>query len=61
MFFYQTPTYYNSPERHPYHRAMFVHYNEPSYPAYPSYRSNSAGSVFAAGDTIAAGTYLRGL
>lgn len=67
MIFYQTPSFYNQPQqRYPYHQAMFVQYSQP--PQYPSYRSYQGTppqangvSAFASGDTIAAGTYLKGL
>lgn len=49
MVFYQMP-YYN-----PYHQAMLVHYSPPSF-------GRSAGtSAFATGDTVAAGTLVKGV
>lgn len=58
MFYYQTaPGYYSQVPQ----RAMFVQYgNSPSYRS--NRRSAEEGGVaaFAAGNTIAAGTYLRG-
>lgn len=56
MMFYQAPSYYNAPPHHPYHQAMFMHYAQP---VYRSRAAESAGA-FAVGDSIAAGTYLRG-
>lgn len=62
MFVYQTP-YYNAQRSasayQPYHQAMFLHYAEPSY-NYPTYQARTSGtSAFAAGDTIAAGTFVN--
>lgn len=67
MFYYQMPSYYNAPrQQHPYQQAMFVHYTEPQYPGYPTtYQGRSTDtngvSTFTAGDTIAAGSILKGL
>lgn len=63
MFYYQMPSYYNAPAaHHPYRQAMFVHYAGPSYPQYQGRASEPSGvTAFAAGDTIAAGSYLRGM
>lgn len=66
MFYYQMPSYYNAPaQHHPYRQAMFVHYAEPSYPGYPQYQGRASETngvtAFAAGDTIAAGSYSNGL
>lgn len=61
MFYYQMPSYYNAPAQHPYRQAMFVHYAEPSYPGYPQYQGRASEThgvtAFAAGDTIATGSY----
>lgn len=57
MVFYQSaPVYYKRSA--PVHRMMYVQY----LPQHASRRSATAGGVsaFAAGDTIATGTYLRG-
>jgi len=57
MFFYQSePSYYG--QRAAPHRAMFVQYQ----PGRANRRSTEEGGVsaFAAGNTVAAGTYLKG-
>lgn len=65
MFYYQMPSYYNAARQHPYQQAMFVQYTQPQYPGYPTtYQARSADtngvSTFTAGDTIAAGSILKG-
>lgn len=50
MMFYQMPTAYY----HPYQAMLLQHYAQQPF-------GRSGTSAFAAGDAIAAGTYLRGL
>lgn len=58
MIFYQPPGYYGSNQRQQaYQQAMLLHYAQQPYYG----RSAGAGmSAFATGESIAAGTYLRG-
>lgn len=58
MVFYQAPGYYNSQLRNQAYQAMLVHYSQKPY---NGRGTGAAGvSAFAAGDTIAAGSILKG-